>query len=74
MSSMRVVNRFFAIRDFPYFGLGIRDSKAKSGRDSGLKICSEGGMLTITLGIMDSLKFLVGITGLKTPIGDPLQW
>ena len=31
--------RFFRIRDFPYLKLGTRDLKAKSGRDSGLKVC-----------------------------------
>ena len=29
--------------------LGIRDLKAKSGRDWGLKVCAEGGMPKITL-------------------------
>ena len=33
---MRVPKRFFGIRDFPCLKLGIRDFKAKSGRDSGL--------------------------------------
>ena len=28
----------FRIRDFPYLKFGIRDFKAKSGRDSGLKV------------------------------------
>ena len=58
---MRVTNRFFGIRDFPYLKLGIRDLKAKSRRDSGLKVYARGGMPKITL----------GITGLKNPIGDP---
>ena len=31
------------MRDFPYLGLGIRDFKAKSGRDSGLKVSREAG-------------------------------
>ena len=41
------------MRDFPYFylRLGIRDFKAKSGRDSGLKVCAGGGMPKVTLGI-----------------------
>ena len=41
------------MRDFPYFylRLGIRDFKAKSGRDSGLKACAGGGMPKVTLGI-----------------------
>ena len=39
------------MRDFLYLRLGIRDFKAKSGRDSGLKVCSGGGMPKITLGV-----------------------
>ena len=35
----RVLNRFLGIRDFPYLRLGIGDYKAKSGQDSGLKVC-----------------------------------
>ena len=31
--------------------LGIRDLKAKSGRDSRLKVCAECGMPQITIGI-----------------------
>ena len=42
-------NRFFGIRDFPYLKLRIRDFKAKSGRDSGLKVCAGGAMPKITL-------------------------
>ena len=42
--------------------LGIRGFRAKSGQDSGLKVCAGGGMPKITL----------GITGLKIPYGDPL--
>ena len=59
------------MRDFPHLRLGIRDFKAKSGLDSGLKVCAEGGMPKITLGITDCSKFWVRITGLKNPIGDP---
>ena len=40
--------------------LGTRDFKAKSGRDSGLKVCAGGGLPKITL----------RITGLKNPIRD----
>ena len=36
--SMRVLNRFFRMWDFLYLKLGIHDFKAKSGRDSGLKV------------------------------------
>ena len=39
----RVPNRFFGIRDFSYLKLGIRDFRAKSGPDSGLKACSGEG-------------------------------
>ena len=42
---------FFGIRDFPHLKLGIRDLKAKSERDLGLKVCAGGGMPKITLGI-----------------------
>ena len=36
--------------------LGIRDFTAKSGRDSGLKVCARGGMTKITLGITGLLE------------------
>ena len=36
--SMRVLNRFFRMWDFLYLKLGIHDFKAKSGRDSRLKV------------------------------------
>ena len=42
---------FFGIRDFPHLKLGIRDLKAKSERDLGLKVCAGGGMPKMTLGI-----------------------
>ena len=49
---MRVSNiNFVGMRDFSYLRLGIRDFKAKTGRDSGLKVCAGGGMPKITLGI-----------------------
>ena len=60
----RVLNRFFGIRDFPHLKLGIRDFKAKSERDLGLKVCAGGGMPKITR---------VGITEVKNLIGDPLR-
>ena len=62
----RVPKRFLGIRDFPYLKLGIRDFKAKSGRDSGLTVYagrSWGVGCQKTLGIM----------GLKNPFGDPLR-
>ena len=68
---MRVTNRFFGIRDFPYLKLGIRDLKAKSGRDSGLKVYARGGMPKITLGITGLHEILGRITGLKNPTRDP---
>ena len=37
--------------DFPCPMLGIRDFKAKSGRDSGLKVCAGGEIPKITFGI-----------------------
>ena len=48
---MRVLNRFYEIRDFPYLKLGIRDLRAKSRRDSRLKICGRVRIPEITLGI-----------------------
>ena len=48
--SLRVSNKFFGMRDFPYLRLGIQDFKAKSG-DSGLKVCAGGVVRKITLGI-----------------------
>ena len=61
-SFKRVPNTFLGIRDSPYLKLGIWGFKAKSGRNSGLKVCAGGGVPKITL----------GITGLKIPNGDPL--
>ena len=40
---LRVLNKFFGLREFPYLKLEIRDFKAKSGRDSGLKEWREVG-------------------------------
>ena len=62
----RVPNRFFGIWDFPYLKLGIKDFKAKSRRDSGLKVC-EGGLLPkITLRIARSFGL-----GLRDPYWGP---
>ena len=44
------------MRDFSYLKVGTRDSEAKRGRDSGLKICSGRGIT-------------IGITGLQENIG-----
>ena len=57
------------MRDFPYLKLGIRDFTAKSGRDSGLKVCARGGMPKITFGITGLLESRVGITRLRNPTG-----
>ena len=63
----RVSNKFFGMRDFPYLRLGIRDLKAKSGRDSGLKVCAGGGMPKVTLGI--ARNFGSGLRDRKTLLG-----
>ena len=47
----RIVNKFFGIRHFSHFGLGIWNSKAKTGRDSVLEVCAGGRMAKATLGI-----------------------
>ena len=54
IQTLHLYPRFFGIWDFPYFKLGVRDLKAKSGRDSGLKVCAGGGIPKITLGIEGS--------------------
>ena len=58
--------RFLGIRDFPYLTLGIRDFKAKSGRDSGLTVCPGRSW---GVGCQKTL----GITGLKNPFGNSLR-
>ena len=70
-SIMRVTNRFFGIRDFPYLKLGIRDLKAKSGRDSGLKVYARGGMPKITLGITRLHEVLGHDYGIEEPYWGP---
>ena len=49
--------RLFRILVFPSSKLGIRDFKAKSGRDLGLKVCARAGdgMPKINLGITGSV-------------------
>ena len=67
-----VANWFFSIRDFSYLNLGIRDFKAKSGRDLGLKVLREVGyQKRKSLGLRDCIKFGLGITAMKNPIEDP---
>ena len=67
----RVPNRFSGIRDFPSLKLGIRDFKAKSGRDSGLKVCAGGGMPKIALGITGLLEILGRDYGIEEPYWGP---
>ena len=64
---MRVTNRFFGMRDFPYLKLGIRDLKAKSGRDSGLKVYVRDGMPKITLRITGLHEILGRDYGIEEP-------
>ena len=45
----------FRIRDFPYLKFGISNFKAKSGRDSGLKVYAGDEMPKITVGITGSM-------------------
>ena len=70
---MRVSNKFFGMRDFPYFylRLGIRDFKAKSGRDSGLKVCAGGGMPKVTLGITSLPEIWGRDYGIEKPCWEP---
>ena len=70
-SFKRVTKRVFGIRDFPYLKLGIRDLKAKSGRDSGLKVCARGGMPKITLGITGLHEILGRDYGMEEPYWGP---
>ena len=65
--------RFFGIRDFPSLKLGIRDFTAKSGRDSGLKVCAGGGMPKIALGITGLLEILGRDYGIEEPYWGPSQ-
>ena len=56
--------RLFRILIFHSLKLGIRDFKAKSRRDSGLKVSARAG---------DGMpKINLGITGLKNAIKDPV--
>ena len=63
----RVLNKFCGIRDFPHLKLGIRDFKAKSERDLGLKVCAGGGMRKITLGITELHEVLGRDYGSEKP-------
>ena len=59
------------MRDFPYLRLGIRDFKAKSGRDSGLKVCGGGAMPKVTLGITGLPEILGRDYGIEKPFWGP---
>ena len=59
------------MRDFSYLRLGIRDFKAKTGRDSGLKVCAGGGMPKITLGITGLPETLGRDYGIEKPYLGP---
>ena len=52
----RVPNRFFGIRDFPYLKAGIRDFKAKWGRDSRVESIHGITGLTENLGCHDGIE------------------
>ena len=67
----RVSNKFFGMWDFPYLRLGIRDFKAKSRRDSGLKVCAGGGMPKVTLGITGLPEILGRDYGIEKPYWVP---
>ena len=54
---------------FPLFE--ARNFKAKSGRDSGLKVSSEGGMPKITLGITGLHEILGRDYGIEEPYWEP---
>ena len=69
----RVLNRFCGILDFPHLKLGIRDFKAKSERDLGLKVCAVGGMPKITLGITGLLEVLGRDYGSEEPYWGPSE-
>ena len=58
---MRVLNRFY----------GIRDLRAKSRRDSGLKVCGRVRMPEITLGITGLHEILSRDYGIEGPYWGP---
>ena len=60
---------FYLIPGFPSLKLGTRDFKAKSGRDSGFKVCAGDGTPKITFGVTDPWVYRSGLQGL---FGDPL--
>ena len=54
------------IWDSPYFKLEGENFEAKSGGDLGLRVCAEGGMPKIAIGI--TAKYWVAVTVLKNPL------
>ena len=68
---MRVLNRFFGTRNFPYLKLGIRDFKSKIGQDSGLKVCARVRMPERTLGITRLHEILGRKYGIEEPYSGP---
>ena len=67
----RVLNRFYGIRDFPYLKFGIRDLRAKSRRDSGLKLSGQVRMPEMTLGITGLHEILSRDYGIEGPYWGP---
>ena len=65
-SIVRVPNRFFGIPNFPCLKLGIRDFRAKSARDSELKVYAGGEMPIVTLGITGFHEILGRVYGIET--------
>ena len=63
-------NRFFGIRDSPYFKVGIRDFKSILGARFGIERMHGMQDTKTTLGITELGKIWVGMTGLKNPIED----
>ena len=59
------------IRDFPSLKLGIRDLRAKSRRDSGLKVCGRVRMPEMTLGFTGFREILSRDCGIEGPYWGP---
>ena len=67
----RVLNKFLGTRDFPSLKLEIRGLKAKSGRDSGLKVCLGGERPKITLRITGLHEIVGRDYGIDEPYWEP---
>ena len=65
----RVPDNFFGIRDFPNLKLGIEDFKSM--RDSGMKVCTVGGMPKMTFGIPGLHEIWGRDYGIEEPYGGP---